>query len=249
MENKEGSMIQALKEKINGKYGSKEKLKIDPRRDEKDPYLWARREWDFQINRSYKVTKTWQLLAIIFAAAFALYALWSLQYISKPKLIPYVIEMRPDGSFDFRGIMQADVVEANDVVMTGYIERFVKNLRTVSTDRVILQTMLADNYYIATPQAQNYMTDYISSGEPMQIQSNGRRRDVRFILIEKVNETTWRAEWEEEYRFEGIPENRVKMSGTFSYLQLPMDNPELAKLNNFGIFFTDIYIAEKRSQE
>jgi type IV secretory pathway TrbF-like protein len=227
----------------------KEEYVPEPGRDQKNPYLWARRQWNGGLYSSYRNFHLAVYVAVIGVSLSMIMSLVAISQATKPKMLPYIIELRDDGTHTFEGMLEYTRLDVNDAVMRNILKRFITNLRTVSTDKVVLQRMLGDAYYVTTESAQNQISDWLRvEKEPFTLQESGIRRDVRINFFEPINELTWRVEWEEEIRLNGILQDRRPMTGTFGYVQLPTDNPIVAENNPFGVYLTDYHITEKRYQ-
>lgn len=205
----------------------------------------ARLQWDFQIARAVGSLKTAWALAIIEACCLFICLFYIGSYLQKPKLIPYVVEIQGD-QVSFQGVMRSMKLTINDAVVRNYIIRFVTNLRTVSSDIVVLKKDLTDVYSIATPAAERQLTETITQSKPFELSSHEVRVDVQFTLFEKIAERSWRAEWIEQVRQAGNLKDSVSMVGSFTYTQgFPTTDLE-AEQNPFGLYFTEFFLSQRR---
>jgi len=212
-----------------------------------DSYLFARRTWDFQIARSYRSLLAWRIIAALALVLLTITIFYSYYHISKPKMVPYVITVSEDGSkVDFKGMVKAQKLTVTDSVVRHYIIRFLKDIRTVSTDLVVLKNKLKDAYYITTTDCQRQITEMIGETNPFKMAQEGRRKDIKISVFEKIAESTWRCEWTEYQRQEGVLTDKALLSGTFSYTTAYPENEIEAENNPFGLYFSDFFITEKR---
>lgn len=233
---KKGASQEATK---SGNKGKKKKIR--------EPYLWARRTWDLQAGRANKTLVFWRTLTVVMAVGWVATVVITWSHISKPKLVPYVVTVA-DNRVNFEGKMVGRPVPASDAAVRNALITFIRNLRTVSSDPVLLREMLQEPFYYATGDTQKQIRDEIESEDPgpFVMQERDQRRDVRFTLFEKVSERTWRAEWIEQTRVKGVLEEQVERTGTFTYMQrLPEDTVEAEK-NPVGIYFTEYFITNRR---
>jgi type IV secretory pathway TrbF-like protein len=212
-----------------------------------NPYLRAQRAWDFQIMKSYNTLKKWQALALLAMGLLAFSIVYSYVHISQPKLVPYVVTVNPDGDITYKGVIYNQKLSVTDSVVRNYLIRFLTHIRTVSSDVVILKQYLADAYYIAAPDCQRQLTEMIQTTKPFEMLKDKQRRDIKITVFEKVAESTWRCEWIEEIREDGVLTDKLAMSGTFSYLTSFPENEIQAENNPFGLYFSEFYITEKRT--
>jgi type IV secretion system protein VirB5 len=215
----------------------------------REPYLWARRTWDLQAGRANKTLVFWRILTVVMAVGWVFTVVITWSHISKPKLVPYVVTIA-DNRVNFEGKMVGRPVPANDAAVRNAIITFIRNTRTVSSDPVLLREMLQTPFYYAAPGAQNQLEEYIRGGDPtpFEMQQDELRRDIRFTLFEKVAERTWRAEWVEQTRQSGSLRNQSVKTGTFTYMQRLPENTVEAERNPMGIYFTEFFITERRSE-
>lgn len=210
--------------------------------------------WDFQMEQSNKTNKMWKYLALLMSAGFILSVLFGYSAAVQPAMVPYVVTVdSQSGEVTFRGVMQAQPMMADDAVVQFYISRFVRGLRVVTSDPVVLRRNYSEIYSLASRSAQSQITEIMQSwtrmtaeeGSGFAMSELGMRRDVRFHLFERISSETWRAEWTEDIREEGILTNSIRMSGTFSFtLSLP-ESIEEARVNPFGLYFTEFFITRR----
>jgi type IV secretion system protein VirB5 len=207
----------------------------------------GRGEWDWQIARSNRSLQFWRVLALLAVGGLFL-SLWYIgNYIQKPKLIPYVVEIKDD-QIAFKGVIQTQKLNITDAVVRNYLIRIVGNLRTISSDIVVLKNNLRDVYSITTPAAQRQVTEMIGSDKPFEQSAHEIRRDVQFTLFERIAEKTWRVEWIEQIRVQGTLKDTFAMAGTFTYSQ-GFPNTEIeAEQNPFGFYISEFFISQRRGQ-
>lgn len=211
----------------------------------KSQIKYGRKEWDFQIARSVGSLKTAWALAIIEAAVILLLVFYMGSYMQKPKLVPYVVTIQGD-QVSFQGVMRSTKLTINDAVVRNYIIRFVSNLRTVSSDTVVLKKNLFDTYQIATPGAQRQISEEIAQTKPFEASNHDIRDDVQFTVFEKIAEKTWRAEWIEQIRQQGNLKDTISMVGTFTYVQGFPETEQQAERNPFGLYISEFFISQRR---
>ncbi len=222
-------------------------MKKRKKKVETNPLLMARREWDFQVQRSYRSKQMWMIVAILSLCCLGACLLFTFSHIRKPALIPYVVTVDKEGQVNFEGVVnRRHTLTATDAVVRNYLIRAITNMRTISTDNIILKKSLADVYTIFTPDAQRQMTELIMDDKPFELAQTEKRRDIRITLFEKVSEKTWRTEWIEEIREKGMLVDTYRKTATFTYTQQHPDNEKQAEVNPFGLYFTSFYISERR---
>lgn len=213
---------------------------------DKNPHLLARREWDFQIGRSSRNLLVWRTIAIVSLFLLSFSTIYSYYHITRPKMVPYVVTVTQEGKVEYKGVIYNQKLTATDSVVRHYLIRFLKDIRTISSDIVVLKQQLADAYHIASPECQRQLTELITETRPFELAQNKTRRDIKITIFEKVAENTWRCEWVEYMRDGGVLTDKVPMSGTFSYITSYPETELEAENNPFGLYFIEFFITEVR---
>jgi type IV secretion system protein VirB5 len=217
---------------------------IDPAKQ----YERARHRWDSDIIRHQNALGMWRALALLSVGALVLCIYFMGSYMQKPRLLPYVVEVQGD-QVSFKGMMRSTPLTINDAVVRNYLTRFITNLRTISSDLVILKGNLRDCYSIASTNAARQITEMIGKDKPFELSRNELRRDIEITLFEKMGERTWRVEWLEEIREQGSLKDTFSMAGTFTFAQQDPPTDIEAEKNPFGLYFTEFFISQRRGTE
>lgn len=207
----------------------------------------ARREWDKRTGKYLNSLKMWQILAILSISGLMISLYYMGKYIQSPRLLPYVVLEKQDGSVTFQGMLTAQKLTINDAVVQNYLSRFITDLRSISSDVVVLKNNLADLYTIASPNAQRQLTEYINTSKPWLKSAQEIHVDIRFTLFQHVTDKTWLVQWIEEVRDKGMLKESKALSGSFTYTQDIIQTEMQAVKNPTGLFFTEYYITEQRT--
>ena len=203
-------------------------------------------KWNKDIkNLKFKNRIKWGAILLLFTL-YVGQVIYTNYQLSKPTYRPYVVEIS-GGEIDFRGVVQEQELTVNDAIIRNYLMRFVKNIRSVSSDPVVLKESLKDAYFIASSQCQTELTELILSDNPFDLQESDITVDLKFTFYERLTENTWRVQWDEYYRRDGILQEIVVMAGTFTYFLRYPETEELAEINPFGLYFSDFYIDKART--
>jgi type IV secretory pathway TrbF-like protein len=214
---------------------------------EADRYRTARREWDMRTSKYLHTLRSFQTIAVLGLISIFICLYYMGSYIQKPRLVPYVIQEKPDGSITFAGEMQLQKLTIDDAAVQNYIRRFILDLRSISSDKVILKNSLSDLYYFLSDNCKRKVTESILKSKPFEKSDHEIHVDIRFNVFERVSEKTWRAEWVEEVREQGTLKDQIPMSGTFTYHQETISDGAKVINNLFGLFFDDFYMQERKN--
>lgn len=222
-------------------------MSSDPLQRFPEPEDWAKRgqrAWDHEFNKANKTLLIWRIVAIgsVFFALISVIG-WNRAAV-RPAMVPYVVQINEEsGRVDFRGVIQPGGLEVTPAMVRFYLERFITNTRSVSTDLVVTNRRLADAYFLATPRATVQLTEYIRGNNPIQLAQQEQRRDVRFERFEQLAEQLWRVEWTEEIRANGALIRTARASGTFGYVIGTPATPQEATQNPAGIFIDEFFFS------
>jgi type IV secretion system protein VirB5 len=208
-------------------------------------YALAKQTWDERTAHTVGRIRFLQAVIVLLLSVCLLEAYYIFTNIGKPKMIPYFVEIN-NNEVRFAGFIQNRQLTATDAEIIFYLKRFITNLFTISSDPVLLKDRLADVYNFTGPSAQAQVTEFIIAHQPLEKSAAGLRADIRFSLFERLSEKTWRCEWLEETREQGMIKAQTVKSGTFTYTQEYPQTELQAEANPSGIFITEYFVAERR---
>lgn len=214
--------------------------------EEYEKFRLGQLEWTRRLEKNARLINSWRFLAILSSCTLLLVIIWAGAKIQQPKLVPYIVEVNGN-QISFKGVMQAAPVTITDAFADNYLVRFITNLRSVSTDPVVLRNDLLDLYSISTESAQRQITQWIASSDPFAKSAKGIRVDVRFTRLTKLGQNTWLVDWVEDTRDQGNLTSSIAWTGTFEYTQEPPKTHEEAEKNPIGFFVTGFNIQRVQS--
>ena len=210
-------------------------------------FVRGQQAWEFHLVKSLKMLSAWRVTAVISIVCLLFTLIFAFYHASKPKMVPYVVTVTEDGEVDYRGVVHSQSLSVNDAVVRHYLIRFVTNIRMISSDIVVIKKQLVDAYYLSSPNCQRQLTEMIQETKPFEQARDEVRRDVKFVLFEKIAEGSWRCEWIEYVREKGVLIDKTAMSGSFTYTTAYPEDELTAETNPFGFYFTEFFISQKRA--
>jgi len=208
----------------------------------------AKKSWDIWIHKIHGELFTWKIVAIITLIMLFITLGFSGYYFVRPKHLPYVIEVNEKGEASFKGHITPNSITIDNAMTRNYLIRFIKDIRTVSTDLVFYKQNLQDAYYLVTKgSGVQRLNEYYNELNPLERAADGTLHiDIRFRSFDKLAESTWRVEWIEFYRKDGKLFNTITKAGTFTYEQSSALTKEDAEKNPLGIYFSNFNIVDVR---
>jgi type IV secretory pathway TrbF-like protein len=208
------------------------------------PYKRARQEWDERMGNAVIQARNWRLAT--FVTLFALiFAIAGLAYVgSKPKSLPYVVEIDKLGAATFRGELgqQLRDFKPSDVQVKYHLNRFVHGVRTVSSDAKVTKQFWTEAFAMCTERCGRMLTTYVAgAGNPV------KRAEIETVHIEIVAEVqvsagTWQVDWREKsWDLNGNFNHEVVWRGMFHVQLRPPTGVEDLRQNPIGLYIDEFH--------
>ena len=160
------------------------------------PYQKAEQLWDERIGSARVQAKNWRLMAFgCLALSFGLSGgvLWqSLQ----SRVVPYVVEVDRFG--EARAVAPAirDYQPA-DAEIAWHLARFIADVRSISTDPVLVRQSWLAAYDFATDRAALFLGEYARKNDPFG-QIGTRSVSVQVTSVVRASDTSFQVKWTEQ---------------------------------------------------
>jgi type IV secretory pathway TrbF-like protein len=200
------------------------------------PYKRAAQEWDDRIGSARVQAHSWRIMAMTCATCL-IAAIGGMVYLgSKPKTVPYVVEVDKLGQATARG--PADPAwKPSDVYIRFHLQHFVASVRRVSADPAVTKQGWMDAYAFASRRGQNMLSAYLKPlGQPIERAALGTV-SVEILAALKITAGSWQVDWREHaWDASGKPDRDTTWRGTFRvYIHTPTDD-EVQKKNPIGLY-------------
>lgn len=201
------------------------------------PYRRAQQAWDARMGAAMHAANGWRAgaiaasgLALVLGIGLTVLALQSRTYV-------HVVEVSPEGT-----VLSVRPVQAaytpTDAQISYFLGQFVRQIRSVPTDPVVLRENWIEAYRYLAPKAAQTLNEEARLDDPFS--RNQRARSVSIRSIVQRSEKSWQVSWTEDSVSPGSGATaHVLYMGLFSIaVHAPRDSDSLAK-NPLGIFITD----------
>lgn len=214
------------------------------------PHLHARVAFENFFGGLAEMRRTWQTVAMLSLLINVILVLGFAGLAQQQKVVPYIVEVDALGEARSVGrIARADIPER--AIVTA-LRRFVHNLRTIPTDRTLLNVRLNEARAFVAGNAQEAFLQGVQ-GERETLQEMLRRGDARYV--EEINsvlrvpgaERVYRVTWRERAR-SGPAESEQALEGYFRLQLLTPESEDALRANPFGVYVTDYTISALTSQ-
>jgi type IV secretory pathway TrbF-like protein len=202
------------------------------------PYARAQEAWDRRMGTAVKAAETWRAVAcgaalssLLLGAGLTAVALQSRTYV-------HVVEVAPEGQV--LSVRPADpAYSPTDAQVSYFLGHFIRLVRMIPTDRVVLRENWLQAYHFLTPQAAQRLNEIARDDDPFATFGD-RARGVIVRSIVQRSEETWQVSWlESTSGATAGPGSHVLYTGLFTVAVRPPTNATALAQNPLGIFITE----------
>lgn len=206
------------------------------------PYQKAGQVWDERIGSARVQAKNWRLmalgcLALSFATSGAL--IWrSLQ----STVTPYIVEVDETGAAKAVG-PATEPYTPSDAQIAHHLAGFISDVRSVSTDPVVVRENWLRAYEFVTAQAATTLSAEAEANDPFA--DVGRRsRTVEVVSVVRVSDKSFQARWIEKTYEQGALREAKRFTGMFSVVTQPPRDAARLRTNPLGLYIASLSWAE-----
>lgn len=159
-------------------------------------YQEAGQEWDNRIG-SYRVqAQNWRYMAFGALGLSVLLAGGAIWQSAQSQTVPYVVEVDRLGAPRAVGPATA-AYQLRDTEIAWHLGNFISNVRSLSTDKVIVDKNWRAAFAVVADQAQNFLTAYARTNDPFS-QVGQKAVSVQVTSVVRVSDSTFQVKWTEE---------------------------------------------------
>lgn len=208
------------------------------------PYARARQEWDARMGSAVLSARAWR------AVAFASLGLLGIACVSltivamQKRTFVHVVEVDPQGQ-----VMNVRVADGRwtptQAEIAAELGRFIRRVRSLPTDGVVLRENWMEAYRFLTPQAATHLTQIARDDDPFLLLGRvGRTVQVRSILAR--SDHSWEVSWTERNTNETGSSDPETYTGVFTVTTRPPTNADEIAVNPLGILISDFSWSRER---
>ena len=198
------------------------------------PYQAAQQLWDERIGSSRVQAKNWRLMALgVLLLAFVMAG--GLLWLSTRSIVtPYVVEVDTQGSVRAVGPAM-EVYRPTDAQIDYHLSRFLRNVRSIPIDPIVLRENWLEAYDYATDRGAAALNDYARVKDPFG--NVGRiSMAVEVTSVVRASDNSFQLRWIERSYGNGALSSTERWTAIVSIvLQPPKDVARIRK-NPLGIY-------------
>ncbi|MFT3727839.1 MAG: conjugal transfer protein TrbF [Terricaulis sp.] len=208
------------------------------------PYQRARQEWDARMGSAMLSAHAWRRIAFAgLALAGVMGASLTVVALQKRTFV-HVVEVDPQGRV--MSVRPADGRWApSQAEIASQLGRFVRLVRSLPTDGVVLRDNWVEAYRFLTPQAAAQLTEIARADDPfVSLGRVGRTVSVRSILAR--SDHSWEVSWVERNTNETGTSDPQIYTGIFTVTTRPPRTADEIANNPLGILISDFSWSRER---
>ena len=198
------------------------------------PYQRAQAIWDERIGSSRAQAANWRLAAFG-SLIIALSAVGGLLWRSTQSIVtPYVVEV--DAAGTVRAVGPAvETYKPKDAQIAHHIANFIRNVRSISIDPVIVRENWLKAYDFATDRGAVALNDYARENDPFA--EIGRRSvNVEVTSVVRASDDSFEVRWIEKIYTNGQFERQERFTAHITIVLSPPRTAEAIHKNPLGIY-------------
>lgn len=198
------------------------------------PYQAAQQLWDERIGSARVQAKNWRLMAfgMLGLAGTALSALiWEA---GRSTTTPFVIEVDRQGEARAVGPAAANY-QPTEAQIQYYLERFIRNIRSLPLDPIVLRQQWLEAYDFTTDRGAVALNEYARANDPFARVGHSTVA-VEVSSVVRASPNSFQVRWTERSYTDGTPSTTERWTTIVTvFLKPPHDEVKLRK-NPLGIY-------------
>jgi type IV secretion system protein VirB5 len=204
------------------------------------PYARAQQAWDNRMGSAVNAAVTWRTvsagLAILLAMSIGAFAVVALQ----KRTYVHVVEVSPNGAV-LSVTPASDTYTPTDAQVTYFLGHFVRLVREVPTDGVVLRQNWFEAYRFLTPSAATRLNDMAREDDPFAMLGSTARTAIITSVVQR-SEKTWQVSWIEATHGANASANQ-SFTGLFTVRFDPPHDADALMHNPLGLFITEFSLS------
>ncbi|EHK54464.1 conjugal transfer protein TrbF [Allomesorhizobium alhagi] len=202
------------------------------------PYQKASQLWDERIGSARVQARNWRLMAfgcLALATGLSGGLLWQSM---QSRVEPYVVEVDRFG--EARAVAPAiQDYEPSDAQIAWHLGRFISNVRSISTDPVLVRQNWLSAYDFATDRAALFLNEYAKANDPFG-KVGTRSVSVQVTSVVRASESSFQVKWTEQVYERGSLASTTRWTAILTMVIRSPDNTDQLRRNPLGVFVNAI---------
>ncbi|MDO7837393.1 conjugal transfer protein TrbF [Sphingobium sp. HBC34] len=198
------------------------------------PYQRAGQLWDERIGSARVQAKNWRLVAFGCLGLAGVLIGSNVWQSMQSRVAPYVVEV--DRLGEARSVAPAiQNYKPTDGQVAWHLGRFISNVRSVSTDPVLVKRNWLDAYDFANDRAALFLNEYARSNDPFA--GIGQRSvSVQVTSVVRASDTSFQVKWTESIYERGSLARTERWTAMLTMMLRPPKTADALRKNPLGLF-------------
>ncbi len=198
------------------------------------PYQQAAQVWDNRMGAARVQAKNWRLTALISLGLTIGLASAYVWQSSQSFITPYVVELETSG--DVRAVKSAVAdYKPSDAQIAYQLGEFIKNVRSVSIDPIVVRENWLKAYAYTTDQAGHTLNEYARDNDPFA-QVGRRSISVEIASIVRSSEDSFDIRWRETTYLSGVQISQATFTAVLAVVLDPPRDEQTLHSNPLGVY-------------
>lgn len=198
------------------------------------PFARAGQLWDDRIGSARVQARNWRLMAFgclaLAAGSSAALGWQSLQ----SRVTPYVVEVDKLG--EARAISVAETgFRPTDPQIAWHLSKFIRNIRSVSLDPVLMRRDWLEAYDFTTPRGGNFLSQHARSTSPFA-NVGARTVSVQVTSVVRASDTSFQVKWAETAFERGAAVGSSRWTAILTIATRAPASADVLRKNPLGIY-------------
>lgn len=202
------------------------------------PYQRAGQLWDERIGSARVQARNWRLVAFGCLGLTGVLIGSNVWQSMQSRVAPYVVEV--DRLGEARSVAPAiQNYQPTDGQIAWHLGRFISNVRSVSTDPVLVKQNWLSAYDFATDRASLFLNEYARSNDPFA-RIGQRSVSVQVTSVVRASDTSFQVKWTESIYERGSLAKTERWTAMLTVMLRPPKSADALRKNPLGLFVNAI---------
>jgi type IV secretion system protein VirB5 len=202
------------------------------------PYQKAAQLWDERIGAARVQARNWRLMAfggLALSLGLAAGLVWQSAH---SRVTPYVVEVDKLGQVRAVGPAM-EAYQPTDAQIAWYLARVVADVRSLSTDPVLVRQNWLEAYDFVTDRAALFLNDYARASDPFTA-IGARSVAVQVTSVVRASDSSFQVKWSEQVYERGSLAATTRWTALLSIVIQPPRTADAVRKNPLGLFVNSL---------
>lgn len=202
------------------------------------PYQRASQLWDDRIGSARVQARNWRFVAFACLGLTGILIAANVWQSTQSRITPYVVEV--DALGEARAVAPAiQSYKPSDGEVSWYLARFIRNVRSISTDPILVKQNWLDAYDFATDRAALFLNEYARQNDPFA--AIGQRSvSIQVTSVVRASDNSFQVKWVEQTFERGALSHNEHWTAILTVTTRTPKTAEALRRNPLGIFVNAI---------